>query len=136
MVIDQSRGMDLALESLRGGGQTLAYDFLAHKHAEYAAVAEATKNIGWDARGSFREAQLEYYQLYRQLLFVQFVVRLRESILETLNKALDTASRVVMPLGQLRLEGLPTLVDAEDALRHLEAGDKSFKDILAPFLSR
>jgi hypothetical protein len=63
-------------------------------------------------------------------------IQLRESILETLNKALDTSSRVVTPVGRLRLEGLPTSAEAEDALRHLEAGDRSFKEILPPFLSR
>lgn len=136
VAIQQSRGMDLALESFQVGREELPYDFQAHKHAEHAAVAEATKDIGWDARSLFREETLEYYQLYRQLMFMRFAIGLRECILETLNKALDAASQVVTPLGQLRLEGLPTSTNVEDALKHLEAGDRPFKDILAPFLSR
>ena len=65
VLIEHSRNSKLALESLQVGTKELPYEFLVHKRSEHAAVAEATKGIGWDARGTFREGQTEYYLLYR-----------------------------------------------------------------------
>jgi hypothetical protein len=133
MAVEQGRGVDLALESFKVGRERLPYDFQAHKRSEFAAVAEATRCIGWDARGTFQDEQTEYYRIHRHLTFLRFLIQLRDSLLEKLNATLDTVSRVLPPLGHLRLEGVPTAADVEQALRHLQAGDKPFKDILAPF---
>ncbi len=98
------------------------------------ALAEAGKLIGWNARGLCQEQTLEYYEIYRKLLFERFKIELRTSILGTLNKGLDKAGQKLGFSGQLEIEGLPTLKDIEAAQAHLAVGDQPFREIVEPFL--
>lgn len=130
MAVNLSRGADLAVESFRLGQHAVPYDFRAHKAAEHLALAEGTRGIGWDARGLFQEAQLDYYRVYRQLVFMKFVAQLREAIISTLNSVLTAVSQLVSPVGQIAVQGLPTSADMEAMLQRLERGDVSFKEAI------
>jgi hypothetical protein len=125
---------DFALQEPGIISKRLLYDFNSHSHAHKLALADATKLIGWNARGLLSEEEiLQYYQLHRDLLFERFVIELRNSILITLNDGLERAGRVAEFSGQLEIKGLPTLIDVDAAKAHLEAGDQSFEQILDPF---
>lgn len=133
--IGRSRSMDLAVQSFEAGSQRLSYDLQSHQYAEHLALAEATKRVGWDARGLFRQRQSEFHVVHRQLTFFRFVAQVRDSILGQLNDVLDKVSQVLAPIGHVRLEGLPTVGDADEAIRHLRAGNRRFKELLDQFMS-
>jgi len=99
------------------------------------AMADAGKLIGWNARGTFNDQTLEYYQLHRFLLLKKFQIELRNSIHSTLNEVIDRAGAKLGFSGHLEIEGLSTLVEVETAQKHLALGDCPFKDIIAPFLT-
>ena len=125
---------DFALQGAGGGLQQVPYDSTTHIRVQKRALADAGKLIGWNARGLFQEEVLEYYWLYRQLLFEKFKIELRNSILATLNNGLDRAGRELGFSGRIEIEGLPILADIDAAQVHLAAGDRPFKEILEPFL--
>jgi hypothetical protein len=110
-----------------------AFDSTTHIHLEKQALAEAGKLIGWDARSLFREETLEFYDLYRALIFEQFKIELRTNLLEKANEALILAGEKMGFSGQLQISGLPTLKEVEAAQAHLLAGDRPFQEILKSF---
>lgn len=83
-----------ALEGMTAGAKT-RYDFSNHQVWRVRAIADATKEIGWNTRGTIQEQCLEYYTMYRQLQFEKFKIRLRTEILEKLNAALEKAGKVL-----------------------------------------
>jgi hypothetical protein len=125
---------EFAFEAEEGGSRRTPFDFSAHVHLEKQALAEAGKPIGWNARGLFQEEALEFYELHRALLFERFKIEVRANLLEKVNEAIMLAGHEMGFSGQLRMSGLPTLKDVEEAQAHLSAGDQPFKDILKPFL--
>lgn len=116
-------------------GKQIPFDSTTHIRTEKMALAEAVKIIGWNARGLFGEEILEYYWMYRELLFRKFVIELRESILATLNKGLKIAGQTVGFSAQIKIEGLPTIKEVTEAFEQLKRGDLSFEEIMKPFIS-
>ena len=125
---------NFVLQGADDGSKPVPYDSMTHIRAQKLALSDAGKLIGWNARELFQEDILQYYSLYRELLFERFKIELRNSILETLNDGLDRVSREFGFSGRLEIEGLPTLADVEAAQAHLAAGDRPFKEILEPFV--
>ena len=125
---------DFTLSEVVSASNKVAYDMRAHLRSQKLALADAGKIIGWNARGLLQEEMVEYYFVYRQLLFERFKIELRTSILETLNEGLERAGGVIGCSGRLVIEGLPSVDDVETAQAHLASGERSFKEILEPFL--
>lgn len=124
---------DFVFEAGDDGSRRTPFDFTTHIHLEKQALAEAGRLIGWRARDLFREETLQYYDLYRALVFERFKVEMRTTLLEKLNEALTLVGHKVGFSGQLRVSGLPTLKEIEVAEAHLSAGDQPFQEILKPF---
>ena len=125
---EDDQGAEFQLAKLAVEGHA-AYNFGAHRVLQSELFAKATQSMGWDARGLFKERRLEPYGIWRQIQFLRFRIKLRESLLEQLNQAIAVAGEVVGFKGTLRIEGLPSVADAdalEDALR---SGANSFSDI-------
>lgn len=110
------------------------YDSADQLYSHKLALAEAGKTIGWNARGLARDEMLEFYGLRRQLIFERFKVELRNSIVDTINKGLKIAGGRMRFEGQIRVSGLPTIPDVENAIGQLDSGSKPFGEILKPFL--
>lgn len=125
-------GVDLlsdgAMEQIR------RVDVPAFTRSQGVSKARATRHIGWDARGAFREHITEYYWLHRRLVFEEMLLSLRETILASLNTALVRIGKELGFTAQLRLSGLPGPGDIEDARSKLRSGSASLHDVLAPFL--
>lgn len=117
------------------GETKIPFDFDEFRRIHKMALAQATKDVGWPGRQLFREEILEYYFFYRDLLFEQFKAHLRKSILETLNIGIKQAATKLGFQGLLEIDGLPTIEDAESALRALAAGDTSFEKVMKPFMN-
>ena len=126
---------DWAMEELATSRRDIPFDGSAHRRAHGLAIAEACRDLGWDARSlnSEKANVLEYYWLHRRLRFERFKIELREHLLGTLNEVLARAGREVGFAGQLMVEGVPSLEDVEAAESNLVAGNTSFNDLMDPF---
>ena len=111
----------------------LGYDIKEHIRSEHLAIAAATRSIGWDANQNLYELFTEYYVLYRRLLFEAFVITLRESILATLNVAIQRIAKQFGTNAKLEVADLPTLMDVNRAKKELSAGDRTFGSVLDDF---
>jgi|GEM_PF-728944 len=125
---------DFTLPAAGNDPKSFRYDVKEIIRARMLAIASAGKPIGWNARGTFGEEVLEYYELYRRLLFEQFKIELRNSVLSTLNEGLERAGHELGFSGHIEMNGLPTLEDVKLAQAQLEGGKRPFNEIFAPFL--
>jgi hypothetical protein len=113
--------------------KNLGYDAKEHIRAEHLALAAATRSTGWSAGQNLYDLFTEYYVLYRRLIFERSIISLRESILSTLNDALHRIAGHFNKVVTLRIEGLPTLDDANRAIRELATGNRTFGSVLDDF---
>lgn len=123
---------EFVLKGITAGINT-RYDFSNHQVWRIRAIADATKEIGWNTRGTIQEQCLEYYTMYRQLQFERFKIRLRAEILGKLNAALLQAGKVLGFDSQMVISGLPTLEDVSTAEAALKSGSKTFTEIISQF---
>jgi hypothetical protein len=121
------------VEELSEPRKRVPFDVNAFIRAHRLAIANACKDLGWNARGVIEENSLEYYVLYRRLWFERFRVELRDHLIGTFNEGLACAGEKVGFAGQLTIEGVPTISDVEAAESHLAAGDIPFHDLIEPF---
>lgn len=98
------------------------------------AVLSATNSIGWNARDVPSKHLQEYFSLVRLLRFERFKIRLRNSVLDTIN---DSLTRLVSDRaydGMIEFHGLPAEEDIQQAEKDLKEGSRRFNDIIDPFL--
>ena len=98
------------------------------------AVLSATNLMGWNARQYESKYLQEYFTLVRFLRFERFKLKLRNSILDTINKNLSRLVSNSAYVGELQFHGLPTAEDIEEAEKDLRKGNRKFKDIADLFL--
>jgi hypothetical protein len=125
---------DWAMEEFGYVRKRVPFDASVHTRSHHLAVADACKNLGWNARSIDNEGMLDYYVLTRDLRFERFKAELRAYLLKTLNEGLARIGREVSFCGRLSIEGVPTLADVEVAESELAAGSKSFKKVMEPFM--
>jgi hypothetical protein len=125
---------DWAMEELGYTRKRVPFDASVHTRSHRLAVADACKDLGWNARSLDNEGMLKFYVLYRELRFERFKARLRDHLLDILNKGLTGIGTEVGFSGRLTLEGVPTLSEVEAAESELAAGSQSFKDLMQPFM--
>jgi hypothetical protein len=123
------------MEELASGATKTPYDVKAHIFLHKVALAKAAKLSGWNARLLFQDVALEYYLIHRDLVFEQFKIELRDSILATLNEGIARAGQVLGFNTNIVINGLPTTADVRTADDHLQKGDVPFAEVLEPFRS-
>lgn len=133
-VLSEKLMPEFALQNYVEATSKFHYDSTSQVYSQKLALAEASKAIGWNARGLFQDDMLQFYSLRRQLSFERFKIDLRTSILETLNKGLLLAGKQMGFDAQINIQGLPTISDVEMAQSELESGSNPFGEILKPFL--
>ena len=124
-----------AMPSLETGKMTVPYDFSAHNGTRLRLIGEATRKIGWDARGMLRDSMGEAYEVARHIRFQLFLIHVREHLLKKINRAIRVAGEQIGFSTELKFNGLPTEHDVLVAQKHLANGTASFGDILKPFAS-
>ena len=130
--IDKNPFPRFALDSSVAGLGT-PFDSSLLIRTQMMALADATRLVGWNARGTWQDDTLDYYWVWRELAFESFKAELRNLILLKLNEGLTLAGQ---PLGfstRVEIKGLPSVQDVEQARKHLTSGDLSFGEILKPF---
>ncbi len=100
---------------------------------EFEKPLRAVKPIGWNARGSFNDSVLSYYWILMSLTFERFKIRLRETMLDTLNAGFERIGEKLGFEARLKIEGLPTLADVDHAIEQLNSGAMPFTEVMKPF---
>jgi hypothetical protein len=121
----QQADMPLIQQSTLGA----PYSFTEHQRKRTELFAKITEPIGWNARGLFQDDHLEPYEVWRQLRFLEFKIRLRDSIMEQLNATLATVGDKLGFRAAVELTGLPTLQDVDNAKSDLRSGRRSLNDL-------
>lgn len=124
--IAQGAEAHLMEQSARGG--TL-YSFAEHHRELGDLVAVVAEPIGWNARGLFQHDRLAPYEVWRQLRFAEFKIRLRDLLMDRLNAALAQAGSTLGFQATITLSGLPTLQDVDTAKCDLRTGRRSLDDL-------
>lgn len=109
------------------------FEFDLFKRTEELALAEATRVIGWNARGSFDDWQTEFYVAERYLRFERFKAVLRQAVLNTANAILARAGERLGFQSTLTLQHLPTEADVVAAQSDLEKGRVASNSLFKPF---
>lgn len=118
------------LPSLQNDPNKVPFDFLEHNKLREQIVAKLTSDIGWNMRKYPHDGMTEYYWFHRLLLFEKFKTELREYLLSTLNEGLIRVGQKLGMYGQIKVEGLPTVEEVEQAQLDLKRGNCTPKEIL------
>lgn len=116
-------------EQLRGGDQTVHFDFARHARVSHLALAAITQPLGWNGRSILTDQMLEHYWLRREIRFLRFQAGLRASILETLNRGLQRIGESLGFNARIDVAGLPSVAEVDVAEKELEEGKRPFKDV-------
>lgn len=115
---------DLLVESAKG------YSFTTHAASTRELLLEATRPIGWTARGVGRERELDPFLAWRNLRFARFKAQLREQILSEFNRALTFAGARIGFGAQLAIDGTVSVEDFDVALDDLVHGRRPLAELV------
>jgi hypothetical protein len=113
-------------QSMRGG---TPYSFAEHQRERGELFAKVTEPVGWNVRGLFQDNNLAPYEVWRQLRFLEFKIRLRDLIMNRLNTTLSDVGSQLDFQAAIELSGLPTLQDVNNAKEDLRSGRRSLNDL-------
>lgn len=122
------QGADAALveQSMR---EATPYDFSAHQREKGELFASVTAPVGWNVRDLFKEDHLEPYNVWRQLRFLEFKVRVRDRVMMQLNTTVRDVGEQLGFEATIELSGLPTIADVEAAKDDLRTGRRGLGDL-------
>lgn len=112
--------------------KNVPYDVNKHIHTQNMAIAKIGSSIGWIPPNISLKFN-EYYDTYQFLLFQEFKIKLRNTILMTLNDGLKVIGDKMGFSAQIKIEGLPSLESVQTMKKDLERGTKSFKEVVDAF---
>lgn len=122
----QGAEMPLMEQSTRGG---TPYSFTEHQRERGELFAKVTEPVGWNVRGLFQDNHLAPYEVWRQLRFLEFKIRLRDLIMDRLNTTLSEVGTKLGFQAAIELSGVPTLQDVDEAKSDLRSGRRSLNDL-------
>lgn len=102
------------------------YEFAHHKRETDVLLAQVSGAWKWDARMTWKDNVLEYYEVYRMLMFRTALARLREHMLLRMNELL----RRLGCGSVLVFEGIPTSAELVLIARELHDGRVSYETVL------
>jgi len=122
----QSSEGTLMEQSMRG---TTPYSFSRHQQERGELFATVTEPIGWNVRGLFTDNRLEPYNVWRELRFLEFKIRLRDLIIDRLNQALRQVGGRLGFEATIELSDLQTLATVEEAKDDLRTGRRGLTEL-------
>jgi hypothetical protein len=124
---------DFAFENASKKKGRTPFDFSKYFHSRDQTVAMLTSQIGWNMRKYPHDGMLEYYWFHRRLKFELFKIRLRESLLGTLNDGIRRIGSKLNMKGKIVIEGVSTQADVVHAQEDLITGRCHASEILERF---
>jgi hypothetical protein len=124
--LQQASEDTLMEQSMRG---TTPYNFSRHQQERGELFAAVTEPIGWNVRRLFTDNRLEPYNVWRDLRFLEFKIRLRDLIIDRLNQALRQVGARLGFEASIELSGLPTLAAVEEAKDDLRTGRRGLAEL-------
>jgi hypothetical protein len=122
-----------ALDPSTPNSERVPFDQTLNSLTRMKAAAEVTRHLGYNYRMRLHDQCGEYYFFMRELRFHRFKIEMRGAILARLNEALLTVETTAGPLGQIIIEGLPTIQDVDAAETCMREGTRSISDIMREF---
>jgi hypothetical protein len=129
-ILSDQRFLELPLKAQQTG---LPYDFTEHRRSMNLALAEVGRIIGWTGRGTLNHAALSFYWIQMQLRFERFKLQLRETLLGQLNAGLRRIEGVLGFSAEIKISGLPTNADIDEASEKLNTGQLAFTEVMKRF---
>ncbi len=119
-----------AQRKLMEDGVREEFDYQWYKDASFEYIAAATSKIGWNVRNHYKEATLEFYEVYRLLKFQIYLLNLRTCILEGINQGLN---KVIQDC-KLKYINMPTETLLGQLKNNLFSGEIEFKKIYNAYI--
>lgn len=113
----------------------IGFEFQEWKKWHSIAIAQATREAGWNARNSFPDEMTEFYFVQRFLRFERFKLEIRESLVSQLNEMLRTVGKRLSFSAKITVSGLPDAAQIDQSMQELESGAASFGDVMKPYMS-
>lgn len=114
-------------------GQT-GYNLTEHQKLHDIELWKITKKYNWHHRESGGEKFSGFYHIYRHLLFRKNKIKLRDYVVEELQKIISTLSELIFEQkSELKIEGLLTIDIVEEKLEQWKTGEldpKTISDVL------
>jgi hypothetical protein len=112
----------------------IGFEFQEWRKWHNIAIAQATRDAGWNARNSFPEEMTEFYFVHRFLRFERFKMEIRESLVSQLNQMLRTVGDRIGFSAKIVVSGLPDAAQIDRSMEILESGAASFGDVMKPYM--
>ena len=108
----------------------MPYDITELSEIEQRAVASITRSTGWNGRRTFNKAVTNYYAMCRFLRSEEFKIRLRDTVVDGINRILAVAGATVGFTAEVSLHHLPTLEEIAVSRNDLAAGRLGFSQMI------
>lgn len=112
----------------------IGFEFQEWRKGHNIAIAQATRDAGWNARNSFPEEMTEFYFVQRFLRFERFKLEIRASLMSQLNEMLRTVGDRLGFAAKIVVSGLPDAAQIDRSMEILESGAASFGDVMKPYM--
>lgn len=105
------------------------YNIVEHKKRHDLELRRLTKDIGWNHRDHNSKYLSSYYQTYRLLKFKKSKVILRDYLIDTFKSIVEDVFDRMGERVELKIEGLITLAEIEEAMIELREGRFGVDDL-------
>ncbi len=110
------------------------YNLTEHQRLHEIELWKITKTFNWHHRESGSEKISGFYHIYRHLLFRKNKIKLRDYVIEELQKIISTLSELLLGhKAELKIEGLLPIDKVEEKLEQWKTGEldpKTISDVL------
>jgi len=114
----------------QSAGKFKTFDYRKFIRRQEVAILRATRHDGWPGRSLYSDKMTEYYSVLRHLTFKFHHARLREHILQVINRFLQGLSVFEIPASTMTFTKLPSSQEIEKIIQDFSEGKVGFRDVL------